>query len=165
MPHFSQLISQNFCRTTFVPVPAGASRRTYPHSHCYLFPTSSPLLFHFLFFLLLPLPASLRFFPVKPTLFAQNFRFKVCLLFTCVASLRTRTDRERDREREGKRGQAGSVRGEVLRRCREDYLTTVTFPQHKLELGQTLELQLQQISPVARRVSERKKERGRRGDG
>lgn len=68
------------------------------------------------------------------------------------------------REREG--GQAGSVRGEVLRRCREDYLTTVTFPQHKLELGQTLELQLQQISPVARRVRERekrKKERG--GDG
>lgn len=65
-------------------------------------------------------------------------------------------------EREGNEGgQAGSARGEVLRRCREDYLTTVTFPQHKLELGQTLELQLQlqqQISRVPRRVSERVRE-------
>lgn len=40
-------------------------------------------------------------------------------------------------------------------KCCEDYLTTVTFPQHKLELGQTLELQLQQISRVAKRVRER----------
>lgn len=47
-------------------------------------------------------------------------------------------------------------------KCCEDYLTTVTFPQHKLELGQTLELQLQQISRVASRgVKGCESERGR----
>lgn len=82
LPHFSQLISQNFCRTTFVPVPAGASRRTYPHSHCYLFPALFLLLLPFLFFLLtssLPLCVS-AFFPCKANIICAKFSLQSLLI-------------------------------------------------------------------------------------
>lgn len=113
------LFATNFAKLLQDDLRASSCRRITPHVSafallslsCAVSSSSSPLPF------LLPPPflpslspsASLRFFPVKPTLFAQNFRFKVCLLFTCVASLRTRTDREteteKEKEREGKQGQ------------------------------------------------------------